>query len=129
MNAIKSFFAQPAVAAYLAVQGHNLKHLAIAFDQFARMLVAIVIGSLGWSDETLSAYAWRAHQDGKIAATFMCVVIDVMFLWQKSDPTIVDDGGVPIESHCHRAFVRECRKEYLPPAYRSDPSTTKGATP
>ncbi len=104
---------------YWQIQRHNLMHLTISLDQLLRMLVALLTGTMGWSDETLSAYAHRAAEDGKLAAKAMRVVIDVLWSWQPTDPDIVDADGQPIRSHCHRAFERERQKQYLPPEYRS----------
>ncbi len=104
---------------YWQIQRHNLMHLAISLDQLARMLVAVLTGTRGWSDETLSAYAHRAAVDGKLAARVMRVLIDAMFAWQPADPAITDGMGRPITSHCHRAFERERLKQYLPTEYRN----------
>ncbi len=124
-NAFQQFFARPSVAAYIEVQVHNVVHLAISIDQLARMVFALLVGRRGWSDETLSAYAWRAAVDGKLAARAMRRLIDALFAWQAADPAITDDAGKPIESHCHRAFVRERLKQYLPPEYRKDPTARR----
>ncbi len=102
---------------YWQIQRHNLMHLAISLDQLARMLVAILTGTMGWSDETLSAYAHRAAEDGKMAAKAVRAMIDVLFAWQATDPAIIGADGKPIRSHCHRAFEKERQKSYLPREY------------
>ncbi len=104
---------------YWQIQRHNLMHTAISIDQLLRMVVALLTGTMGWSDETLSAYAHRAAGYGKLAANAIRAIIDVLFALQSTDPSIVAADGQPIRSHCHRAFERERQKQYLPPEYRS----------
>lgn len=69
----------------------------------------------GYADETLSARAFRSRN--RIIGRFMLPIIDVLFAWQT--PDVLDDEGNAIESHCHRAYLKEMQKRGLPPEYRN----------
>lgn len=105
---------------FLQVQRHNAIELLLAINQLARVLLGIVTATPAWADETLCAYSWRAERKGRIAGSVIRPLLDTLFFWQAADPTIVDEQGVPIRSHCNQAFERERRKQYLPPEYRED---------
>jgi len=86
----------------------------------AALVMAVVTGNPqnpAYSDETLSAHAWRAEKRDKPWGKFFRPVIDWMFLWQKPDPTIAVNGVV-VTGHCQRAYLKEKLKRGLPPEYR-----------
>lgn len=72
-----------------------IRHLLIAFDQFANAILG------GWPDETLSAYAWR-KQDWR------CKAINALFFWQKN--------------HCRASYESEKNRRHLPPELRDEPA-------
>lgn len=84
--------------------GHNLKQLLIALDQLANVLVSIFTGNKSWSDETLSARAWRHKLDG--SRSWPAWVIDHLFFWQ--------------DAHCKTAYESEIERRQLPPSMRKE---------
>jgi hypothetical protein len=82
------------------------------------VLIPIFTWTIGWADETLSARCGRNYLKGRLMARFFIVPIDWAFSWQKPDPTITDAQGVPIKSHCVRAFRKEQLRRGLHPDYR-----------
>lgn len=90
---------------------HWLQQVGIAIDQFLNAV------STGWADETLSARCGRNYLKGRRLARLFKPVLDLLFAWQKSDPTIKDENG-PIVSHCIRAYHKEKLRRQLPPEYR-----------
>jgi hypothetical protein len=75
-----------------------LLHLLIAIDQLANALLG------GAPDETLSARAYRAEQQGKLLGRVFRPLIDAIF-WLDPD-------------HCRNAYNAEFRKLQLPEDYR-----------
>jgi hypothetical protein len=97
----------------------NLRELLIALDQMANVLVCTIGFQQSWSDETMSAHIWRLYRDGKFWGRVLLPIADWIFSWQKVDPHFVDDKGNVVTSHCHRAYLKERERDYLPPEYRS----------
>jgi hypothetical protein len=110
---------------YLITLLLNLRELLVAIDQFLNVLVCLVGGRIGYSDETLSAHCWRSFREGKFWGRVCMPPIDWMFSWQKSDPAYVDDSNVPITGHCRRAYEKEKARDYLPPEYRKTHPPTR----
>jgi hypothetical protein len=108
---------------YLRTLLLNLRELLIAVDQCFNVLVCLIGFQRGYSDESLSAHAWRAYRDGKPWGLLLMPPIDLLFFWQKPDPSYVDERGKPVEGHCRRAFLKERDRAYLPPEYRTEPGT------
>lgn len=81
---------------------HNLKQLLIALDQLANVLVALLCGYKGWSDETLSAKAHRLELER--GRTWARKIIDTLFFWDKN--------------HCKESYESEVLKRQLPPSMR-----------
>lgn len=104
--------------AALALALLNLREILIAIDQLLNVLLCTVGFRRGWSDETLSAHAWRAAKEGRPWGRVFLPVIDWLFSWQKPDPAFKEHDGTVITSHCHRAFLKERERDYLPPIYR-----------
>lgn len=76
-------------------------HIAIALDQLA----TAVLG--GWPDETLSSYAYRLEQNGRLAGRIFRPAIDAVFrVLRKQD------------EHCKKAVAAERNRLQLPPALR-----------
>jgi hypothetical protein len=97
----------------------NLREVLIAIDQLGNVLLCTIGFQQSWSDETLSAHTWRLYRDGKPWGRILMPVIDWMFSWQKSDPAFTDEAGNVITGHCHRAYLKEKQRDYLPPEYRT----------
>lgn len=97
----------------------NLREILVSLDQLLNVLLSTVCMRHAYSDETLSAHAWRAYAAGKWFGRLLMPPIDAMFFWQKPDPAYLDEHGKPITSHCRRAFEKERAKQYLPPQYRA----------
>ena len=100
----------------------GFQQFLIALDQVINTVLAMLTGRIGWADETMSAHCWRAATEGKPAAKFFLPIVDWMFSWQANDPTIVDERGAVITTHCHRAFMKEKLRRGLPPEYREAPT-------
>lgn len=76
-----------------------LLSVLIALDQLANALL------FGAADETLSARAWRAEQQGKVLGKVFRPLIDAMFY--------------PFErNHCYGAWLSEVTRKQLPGSYR-----------
>jgi hypothetical protein len=87
----------------------------LAIDQAINAIVMpLVTWSVGMSDETLSARAWRSRNHRWAKA--LRPAIDFLFSWQKPDPTVADENG-PVQGHCQRAYLREKLRRGLPPEY------------
>jgi hypothetical protein len=84
------------------------------------VLVGILTLQQAYSDETLSAHCWRSFRDGKIWGRMFMPPIDLMFSWQHPNPEVTDDKGNPAVGHCHRAYLKEKQRDYLPPEYRTE---------
>ena len=76
-----------------------IKQVLIAFDQCLNALFG------GWSDETLSAHAYRASNKGQKWAVVTRAILDV-FLSPLSF------------NHCQKAYESEKERRQLPPEYR-----------
>ena len=81
---------------------HNLKQLAIAFDQLINALACLLLWKLAWADETLSAHAWRMDRAG--VASWPRKIIDAL-LWFDKD-------------HCRTSYESERLGRQLPPEMR-----------
>jgi hypothetical protein len=81
---------------------HNLKQLLIALDQLANVLIGLVCGYQSWSDETLSAKAYRLELER--GRTWARKIIDTLFFWDKN--------------HCKESYESEVLKRQLPPSMR-----------
>lgn len=79
-------------------------NVLIAIDQLGTALVG------GYPDETLSSYAYRLDQQGKVAGRIFRPVIDFLFFWQKK--------------HCFNAYVSERMRYQFAPEMRLDPEKT-----
>ena len=75
-----------------------MKQVFIAIDQLANTLLG------GYADETLSARAWRAEQDGKIFGKIFRPLIDTIFFFDKD--------------HCYTSYLSEVHKRHFPREYR-----------
>ena len=71
----------------------------IAIDQLATALLG------GWPDETLSSYAWRLEQKGKLAGRIFRPAIDWLFQWEGPH-------------HCERAAAYERLRLQIDPELR-----------
>lgn len=89
-----------------------LIEIALWVDQGLNVLLFF-----GTHDETMSARAGRNKLAGKWLGRIVAPPIDLLFAWQKPDPAYSIDG-LPVTSHCIRAYMKEKAKAYLPPAYR-----------
>ncbi|MDB5975147.1 MAG: hypothetical protein JWR07_1907 [Nevskia sp.] len=89
----------------------------VAVDRLANAVIPPFL-SLSYADETMSARIWRAARKGRIVGRALLTPVDFMFSWQAPDPAFADIDGAPIRSHCHRAYLKEKRKFYLPVEYR-----------
>jgi hypothetical protein len=94
------------------------RQVSIALDQFLNALIPPFEGCLSWADETLSARCWRAYRDGRVVGRAVMPVFDLMFAWQRLDPSVVGEDGVPVRGHCQRAFWKEVQRRNEPPEYR-----------
>lgn len=79
---------------------HWLNQVPIAIDQLLNALLG------GWSDETLSSYAYRLWRDGKPWGRVWMPVIDALFFWQKQDVHVI--------GHCHGAYLKEQTRYHFP---------------
>lgn len=70
----------------------------IALDQLANALLR------GWSDETLSARAYRMRLKGQPVWGWTANAIDMLFFWQRS--------------HCKQAYLDEIARRQSPPEQR-----------
>lgn len=78
-----------------------LLNILIALDQLGTALVG------GWPDETLSSYAYRLEQQGKLGGRMFRPLIDWLFAWQ----------GIP-NGHCWLAWRQERIRDQFPPELR-----------
>lgn len=83
-----------------------LKNLLIALDQ----LVTALLG--GWPDETLSSYAYRLDQNGRLAGRIFRPAIDLVF-----------QVVIGQDAHCRQAVEAELDRRQLPPALRASMTT------
>lgn len=81
---------------------HNLKQLLIALDQLANVLIGLVCGYQSWSDETLSAKAYRLELER--GRTWARKLIDRLFFFDKD--------------HCRTSYESEVLKRQMPPSMR-----------
>lgn len=125
-----TFLTPRAKAAWQALKAMGLQFL-LALDQlgntlgpgFAGVVWALVTGerqNVAFSDETLSAHAWRAAERKKAWGVLLCPLIDAMFCWQKQDDEVNALAGKAVTGHCQRAFWKEKLRRGLPPEYRED---------
>lgn len=125
-----TFLTTRAKASWQALKAMGLQFL-LALDQlgntigpgFAGVVWAMVTGerqNVAYSDETLSAHAWRAKVRGKLWGIVWCPLIDLMFSWQGQDTQINALAGKAVTSHCQRAYWKEKLRRGLPPEYRED---------
>lgn len=85
------------------------------------VLMAAITGkpqNVAFSDETLSAHAWRAHQRRRIWGLLLMPLIDFLFIWQRQDAEVNQAAGDEVAGHCERAFWKEKLRRGLPPEYR-----------
>jgi hypothetical protein len=75
-----------------------IKQILIALDQLLNALLG------GYSDETLSARAWRTEQDGKLFGKVFRPLIDMLLFF---DP-----------QHCYTSYLSEKERKQLPNHYR-----------
>lgn len=124
------FIASRAKASWQALKAMGLQFL-LALDQlgntigpgFAGVVWAMVTGerqNVAYSDETLSAHAWRARERGRLWGIVWCPLIDAMFRWQQQDGEVNAIAGKAVTSHCERAYYKERLRRGLPPEYRKD---------
>ena len=81
---------------------HNLKQLLIALDQLANVLIGMLCGYKSYSDETLSAKAYRLELER--GRTWARKLIDALFWFDKN--------------HCKESYESEVLKRQLPPSMR-----------
>lgn len=93
------------------------REVFIAADQLFNALIPPFDGTISFAGETLSARSWRAYRDGRIFGKIFMPVIDALFFWQPADPQILNEDGVPIKSHCQRAYWKEVRRRHEPSEY------------
>ena len=74
----------------------------IALDQLANTLLG------GYADETLSARAWRADQNGKVLGRVMRPLIDALSL-------VITFGRD--RNHCRDSYESEVQRRQFPQAY------------
>ena len=79
-----------------------LFQVLIAIDQLVNALLR------GWSDETLSARAYRMKLKGRKYWGWTASAIDSLFFWQTD--------------HCMNAWRDELERRQLPPELRGNPS-------
>lgn len=125
-----TFLTPRAKAAWKALKAMGLQFL-LALDQlgntigpgFAGVVWALVTGerqNVAYSDETLSAHAWRAKERGRLWGIVWCPLIDLMFCWQKPEDDVNAIAGKLVTSHCERAYYKEKLRRGMPPEYRED---------
>ena len=123
-----TFLTTRAKASWKALKAMGLQFL-LALDQlgntlgpgFAGVVWAMVTGerqNVAYSDETLSAHAWRAKARGRLWGIVWCPLIDLIFSWQSQDTQINALAGKAVTSHCQRAYWKEKLRRGLPPEYR-----------
>lgn len=96
-----------------------VQQVGIALDQLLNATIGpFLTFTIGWADETVSARAGRNYLANRVMARIFKPVIDLMFFWQKPDPSITDEQGQPERSHCVRAYRKEILRRQLPPEYR-----------
>lgn len=95
---------------WLGTVKHNGEQLFIAVDQLLNV-IATLLTSRAWADETLSSRAWRAEVRGLWFGRIFRPLIDALFCWQAIRP---DATG-----HCHQAYLREQERAGLPPEFRA----------
>lgn len=83
---------------------------------------------IAYADETLSAHTYRAAARGRIWGRLLQPVVDLLFMWQPTDPTVTDESGLLVPQHCRRAFHKKRLRRGLPADY-SDPAFPPRATP
>lgn len=101
--------------------GIGVDQLLNAISGIFKVVDAAVTGERpapAYADETLSARTWRAARRGKVVGLVFRPLIDLMFAWQKPDPTIKDEMGAIVTGHCFRAYLKEQLRRGLPPEYR-----------
>lgn len=86
----------------MAILLHNLKQLLIALDQLANVMIGLVCGYQSWSDETLSAKAYRLELER--GRTWARKLIDGLFFFDKD--------------HCRTSYESEVLKRQMPPSMR-----------
>lgn len=104
--------------AYIQTFLLNLRELLVALDQALNVLVCLIGGRVGYSDETMSAHLWRCYRDGLFWGRVCMPPVDWLFSWQKLVPEFLDENDQPITGHCRRAYEKEKARDYLPPEYR-----------
>jgi hypothetical protein len=72
--------------------------VAIALDQFFNTLVG------GYADETVSARAWREHNNSR-KWKYIQLAIDTLFFWQ--------------QDHCLASYMSESLRKQYPKEYRN----------
>jgi hypothetical protein len=77
-----------------------------ALTQVGNTMIPPLDGAVGWSDESMSARAYRAQRDGRVLG-FLAKVINGLFFWQ--------------DDHCKSAYLSEAARRQTPPEYRSKP--------
>jgi hypothetical protein len=98
----------------------NLVTVIVAVDCCCNVLVCMLTMQRAYAGETLSAHCWRASQAGKILGRLLRPLIDTLFALERVDPTLVDETGQPVRSHCYRSYLRTKRGDRLPPEYREE---------
>ncbi len=81
---------------------HYAFQILIALDQ----LLCTFLG--GWADESMSSYAWRLEQKGRIWGRFWRPLTDWFFY--------VLRGEV---GHCYNSYLSERARAHLPPELRT----------
>jgi hypothetical protein len=104
----------------LALMLRNLVAVIVAVDCFCNVLFCMLTMQQAYAGETLSAHCWRADQAGKILARLVRPLIDGLFALESIDPTLVDEAGQPVRSHCRRSYLKTRRGDRLPPEYRME---------
>ena len=95
---------------------HNFKHFLLGIDQLVNVGIGLAAAVLAllfrflpeapryWSDETLSAHAWRWRKSGVVS--WPCRVIDALALVFRD------------RNHCEESYLSEALGRQLPPEYR-----------
>ena len=81
---------------------HNLTQLAIAIDQLFNVLIGMLCGYKAYSDETLSAKAYRLELER--GRTWARKLIDGILFFDKD--------------HCKESYESEILRRQLPPSMR-----------
>lgn len=74
-------------------------NILVALDQVLTALLG------GWPDESLSSYAYRLEQQGKVWGKVFRPAIDWLFSWYEAD-------------HCQNSFQAEKLRHHMPPELR-----------